>query len=129
MEVIQLIKLSPKRQVIFETVRSQQESPASQSIHLLCPTRWTVRTGAMQAIVAHYEALYSTMEAFSHGTDDCCRRAREVLDFMDRFSTFFGVKLSILIFSIIKQLSVSLQGINTTVNDCYSAMEVGIRVF
>ena len=44
MEVIQLIKLSLKRQIIFEAVRSQQESPAHQSIHSLCPTCWTVRT-------------------------------------------------------------------------------------
>ena len=89
MEVIQLIKLSPKRQIIFETVRSQQESPAHQYIHSLCPTRWTVRTGAMQAIVANYKALYSAMEASSHGIDDCFRRASGVLAVMDRFSTSY----------------------------------------
>ena len=71
--------------------------------------------------------LYSTMEASSHGTDDCSRCASGVLAVMDRFLTFFVVKLSILIFSIFEQLLVSLQGINTTVNDCYSAVEVCIR--
>ena len=95
-EVIQFIKLTPKRQIIFETVRFEQESPAHQSIHSLCPTRWTVRTGAMQDIVANYEALYSAMETFSHGIDDYFRRASGVLAVMDRLSTFFAVILSIL---------------------------------
>ena len=65
----------------------------------------------MQAIVTNYEALYSAMEASLHGIDDCFRRASGVLAVMDRFSTFFGVILSILIFSIIEQLSVTLQGV------------------
>ena len=78
MEVIQLIKLSPKRQAVFESIQSQQDSPNS-SIRSLCPTRWTMRTGAMQAIVMNYETLQSTMEVSSHGTDECSRRAGGVL--------------------------------------------------
>ena len=54
-----------------------------------------MRTGAIQAILVNYEALYPTMEASSHGTDDCSRRGNGVLAVMDRFSMFFGVKLSI----------------------------------
>ena len=49
MEAIQLIKFSPKRQVVFENIQTQQVSPHS-SIRSLCPTRWTVRTGAMQVL-------------------------------------------------------------------------------
>ena len=81
----------------------------------------------MQAIVANYEVLQETMEVSSHGTDDCSRCAGGVLAVMDRFSTYFGLKLSILIFSITEQLSVALQGINTTVNDSYYAVEVRNR--
>ena len=46
---------------------------------------------------------------------------------MDKFSTYFGLKLSILIFSITEHLSVTLQGVHTTVNDCYSSVEVCVR--
>lgn len=47
MDVIQLIKYSPKRQVIFETIQlSQQDTPSTSGIRTLCPTRWTVRTAA-----------------------------------------------------------------------------------
>lgn len=48
---------------------------------------------------------------------------------MDRFSTYFGLKLSIFIFSIIENLSVTLQGVNTTVNDCYYSVEVCVKAF
>ena len=126
MDVIQLIKFSPKCQAFFENIKTQQDSQTS-SIHSLCPTRWTVRTGAMQAIVANYEVLHETMEKSSHGTDDCSRRAGGVLALMERFSTYFGLKLSILIFGITEQLSVALQGVNTTVNDSYHAVDVCIK--
>ena len=95
MEAIQLIKLSPKRQVVFENIQNQQDSHNS-SIRSLCPTRWTVRTGAMQAIVTNYETLQSAMEVSSHGTDDCSRRAGGIVAIIDKFSTYFGLKLSIL---------------------------------
>ena len=115
MDVIQLIKYSPTRQVIFETVQKQQDSSSTSGIRTLCPTRWTVRTGVMQAIINNYEALRETFEIASHGTDDCSRRANGVLALMDQFSMYFGLKLSIFIFSIIEQLSVTLQGIDASV--------------
>jgi len=62
MEIIQLIKYSPKRQVTLENIQKQQEHSSTLGIRTLCPTRWTVRTGAMQAIVTNYEALRETME-------------------------------------------------------------------
>ena len=121
MDLIQLIKLSHKREAIFEIIQSQQESPSTSGIHSLCPTRWTVRTGAMQAIINNYEVLQMTMETSSHGTDDCSRRAAGVLALMDKFSTYFGLKLSVFIFSIIEQLSTTLQGRNNNVGDCFMA--------
>ena len=81
----------------------------------------------MQAIVTNYETLQSAMEVSSHGTDDCSRRAGGIVAIMDKFSTYFGLKLSILIFSMIEQLSVTLQGIDTTVNDCYYSVDVCIK--
>ena len=119
MDIIQLIKLSPKRQVTLETVQKQQESPSSTGIRSLCPTRWTVRAGAMQAIISNYQALRETMEISSHGSDDCSRRANGILALMDRFSVYFGLKFSTLLFSITEQMSVHLQAKDTKVQDGY----------
>ena len=67
------------------------------------------------------------MEVSSHGTDDCSRRAGGVLAVMDKFSTYFQLRLCFLIFSMIEQLSVTLQSINTTVNNCYYSVDFCIR--
>ena len=125
MDIIQLIKLSPKREVIFETIQFQEESPSQSGIRSLCPTRWTVCTGAMQAIISNYGALH--MATSSHGTDDCSSRAAGVLALIDKFSTYFRLKLSVFIFDIIEQLSTTLQGKNSNVEDCFMAVNLCIK--
>ena len=57
MDVIQLIKLSPKQQVLLENIQSQEESSANSGIRSLCPTRWTVCTGVIQTILNNCESL------------------------------------------------------------------------
>ena len=91
MDVTQLIKYSPKLQVVFENLQKQQEFPSLSGIRTLCPTRWPVRTGAFEAILRNYETLRTTMEISSHGSDDCSRRANGVLAPMDRLSTFLAL--------------------------------------
>lgn len=127
MDAIQLIKYSPKRQVIFETIQAQQDSSSTSGIKTLCPTRWTVRTGAMSAIVNNYEVLHNTFEEASEGTDECSRRANGAVALMDRFAMYFGLKLSILIFGMVEQLSITLQGKSVSVQDGFQAAEVCIR--
>ena len=47
---------------------------------------------------------------------------------MDRFSTYyFGIKLSILIFSIIEQVSITLQGKEVNVQDGFHAAEITLK--
>lgn len=83
--------------------------------------------GSIQAILNNYESLRETFELSSKGSDDCSRRANGVLALMDRFSTYFGVKLSILIFSITEQMSITLQRKDANVQDGYCVAEVTLR--
>lgn len=46
---------------------------------------------------------------------------------IERFSTYFGVKLSILLFSITEQMSRTLQSMETSVQDGYYIADVTIR--
>ena len=95
-EVSQLIRFSPKRLSLFESMQSQlSHSSPSPSLKPLCPTRWTVRTGAINAVLANYEA-------------------GGILHAMEKFCTFFGLHLSHLVFSATEQLSLRLQGKDTT---------------
>ena len=123
MELIQLIKYSPKRQNVFERIKAQQSSLSTAGIRTLCRTRWTVRSGAMQAIISNYKVLQEAMEVSSHGSDDCSRRANGILALMERFATYFGLKLSILIFSITEQMSIHLQRKDGSVEDGYCLID------
>ncbi len=95
MVIIQLINYFPKCHITFEIVQELRESPTTSGIRTLCPTLWTVCTGAIQAIINNYAALQETMGLSSHGTDDCSRRVGGMLALMDKFSTYCSLKLSI----------------------------------
>lgn len=126
-ELIQLIKCSPKRQVVFEKIQAQHDSPSQSRICSFCPTRWTVRTSAIKSILDNYEALQLAMEASSHGSDDCLIRCSGMIALMEKFNTYFGLELSFLVFSITEQLSVTLQCIDTNANDCFVSVNVTIN--
>ena len=122
-ELIQLIKWSPKRHSLFETLKLE-DSPDSPHLRTLCPTRWTVRNGAIDAILSNYGALCKTLNEISeNGRDEYALKANGLLHTMEKFSTYFGLKLGYLIFSVTEQLSCTLQGKDTT---CQEAKEAAL---
>ena len=78
----------------------------------------------MQRILDNYESLQETMEISSHGFDG---RASGILALMEKFKIFFGLKLPVLIYNIMEQLSVTLQGVDTNVEDFFKAVNVTIQ--
>ena len=85
-------------------VQKQHEDSPTSGIEPLCPTRWTVCTTAMQGILYNYLSLQERMESFSHGTDDCSQRGSGMLALTEKFQTYFGLKLHVLVFGITEQL-------------------------
>ena len=128
MEAIQLIKLSPKRQVICESIQKMEEPWAvSMGIRTLCSTRWTVRTGAMQAIKTNYKTLEVKMEEASHGTDDCSRHASGVAALMEKFSTFLDWRSPCFYLVLLNSFLVrTLQGRKINVDDSFIAVNACI---
>ena len=55
-ELVKLIKHSPKRSALFQSLKSQV-SPDTSDLRPLCPTRWTVQTGAIGAVLSNYSTL------------------------------------------------------------------------
>ena len=68
MELSQLIRYSPKRLSLFESLMAQV-SPGAPSLKPLCPTRWTVRTKAINAVLINYRLLQETLEIIKNGKD------------------------------------------------------------
>ena len=74
-------------------------SLCSTSLKPLCPTRWTVRTAAILAALSNYDTLQATLEQINSETHDGYgRKAGGYLVQMDKFSTFFGLKVAYLVF-------------------------------
>ena len=120
-EISKLIRYSPKRTLVFEQCKQDLSIPGS-SLRLLCPTRWTVRTAAIDAVLRNYPALLEALETIGNEAhDDYGRRANGILAQLERFDTFFGLKFSHLIFSATEQTSNVLQGKNTTVEEAIMA--------
>ena len=63
-EIIKLIKYSPKRSLIFEKCKQDLSHPVP-SHKPLFPTRWTVKTKAIDAVLRNYATLMETLETIS----------------------------------------------------------------
>ena len=99
MGMSQLIRFSPKRLSLFESLQSQL-SVASPSLKPLCRTRWTVRTTAINAVLKNYEIFCDALCRINAEIHDEYRlKAGGFLAQMEKFSTFFGLKLSFLVFA------------------------------
>ena len=103
-----LIRSSPKRLAIFRHLQ-EELAPNAPGLKPLCPTRWTVRTGALESILKNYGVIRTELEQISQETcGEASSNASGLLALMDRFETF-GLRLSHLVFSATEQLSRTLQ--------------------
>ena len=123
-EICKLISYSPKRSLIFEQSRDAM-SVSGTGLRPLCPTRLIVRTTSIDAVLRNYLALQQALAQISEQSyDDYGRRAHGILSQLERFDTYFGLKLSFLVFSATEQASKPLQYKNTTVAEALSAAKM-----
>ena len=78
---------------------------------LLCPTRWTVRTKAIFAIINNYQALYTTIFSLAKEAAVTSVRftAAGLATKLQKSSTYLGLQFAINIFSVCKQVAITLQ--------------------
>ena len=119
-EISRLIKFSPKREVLFmknqlDASQHGEVSALGPSIKPLCTTRWTARTRALEAVLKNYTILQTTFrEVNITQHDDNGRAAGGVAVLMENFQTYWGLKLSHLVFSAAEELSRTLQSKDIT---------------
>jgi len=108
-EIHKLINYSPKRKTLF-TQLATGEDRSSGTIKPLCPTRWTVRTAALESILTNYSTLMDTMQQVNATTrDEYGLKAGGVLAALEKFSTLFALRLGQRLFSAAEEVSKSLQ--------------------
>lgn len=122
-EVVNIVRASPKRLAEFENIKTLQSeseeglqcqsisSMRKQSLKPLCPTRWTLRTSALQSVIDNYESLQDVLLTVAKENSEAGRKASGYASLMNNFSIIFGLKLSHLIFSAAEQANKALQRI------------------
>ena len=92
-DLLQLITYSPKRLALFNSIRSQaalDKGELTPSLRSVCPTRWTVRNGAISSILVNYDALISTLNEVRVGHDEYAAKANGLLLKMETSEFFWG---------------------------------------
>ena len=68
-------------------------SPETHNLRPLCTTRWTVRIGAIHAVITNYRMLCKVLDILSFSErDEYALKAGRFLQKMETFSTFLGLK-------------------------------------
>ena len=68
-----------------------------------------MRTAAIDLIIKNYTSLLEILDGVSKGCDHYAIRKGGQMALMGKFSTFFGLKFSHLVFSAAEQLSTTIQ--------------------
>ena len=85
-----------------------------------------MQTKAIDSVLKNYSVLQNELEIVQQQKDEYGMKARGYHDAMDRFKTYFGLRLSFLIFSATEQLSTTLQGVNTCLQEAVTASRLAI---
>ena len=93
-EITKLLKYSPRRDSLFEQLKSSL-SPGTVGFRTLCPTRWTVRAASLQSVIENYEVFQVFWDEARDITSDSENRARitGVKAQMEKFEFLFGLCL------------------------------------
>ena len=130
-EITNLIRFSPKRLHLFSSNLSQEEtSDSAVKLKPLCPTRWTARTGAIEAILKDYSLLMDTLEEIHETThDEYGLKASGLLHSLEKFNTLFGLRLGHNLFGAAENVSLTLQRKNITIQDALTAIDTAKKYF
>ena len=116
-DLANFIRASPKRLALFNKLKNEI-SFDTPGLKPLCPTRWTVHTGALEAVIKNYAVIIAELEIIAmESYGEPSRKATGLLALMEKFTTFFGLKLSFLVFSATEQLSRTLQRSDITAQE------------
>ena len=109
MEVYKLFLNSPRCFHVFQQCK-QDLATGGVGLRPLCLTRWTIQTGVLDAVLKNYAVLLQTVSQISQkATDDIGKRANGMLSLVEKFDTYFRLKLSHLLFSATEKASTTLQ--------------------
>ena len=105
-----IVRASAKRLAVFKIIQ-QDLNEDSVSFKPLCQTRWTVRGGAIAAVIANYSSLLIALDEISNECrfQEVGKKARGVHKIVDQFDYLFTLLLGDHLFGSVEILSRTLQ--------------------
>ena len=75
-------------------------NPGTLGLKPLCPTRLTVRTETLHAVIKNYSIIIKELDVISEeAKGDSAQKSLGIVALMGKFSTYFGLKVSFMVFS------------------------------
>jgi hypothetical protein len=111
-EITKLVKLSPKREAQLNAINEAAETDdPCPRIRIMCPTRWTVTATTLTSILKNYQNLRDLWDWSIRNCKETemVARLQGVRSQMNKFEFYFGLQLSLIIFSHCDNLNKSLQ--------------------
>lgn len=110
-EVTKLVKFSPKRNALFDQIKSEDEDSFGSGIRSFCPTRWTVRGESIASILDNHSVLMQLWDECleTRLKPDIKGRIVGVQAQMVQFHRLFGLKLCERVLKVTDNLSRTLQ--------------------
>ena len=127
-EISKLLKFSPKRDVLFDKLKTTI-APDSPSCRTLCPTRWTVRGACLESVLENWDVL---RELWSQSLEtkldpEVKSRITGGRYQKETFGFYFGVQLGNLALRHSDNLSKRIQKPNLSAGDCQSLASLPIK--
>ena len=86
-------------------------------------TQWTVRTAAINVVLKNYSLIQQTLdEIAADSTGEPAAKASGLGCLMEKFETYFGLKLSYVAFVATEQLAITLQAKDVNAHICTGAV-------
>jgi hypothetical protein len=121
-DLINFVRESPKRLAWFT---SCQDESNWKSLRPLYPTRWTMRISSIQSVMDNYSDLIHFLEDMSMSErGDAGSKSSGYLKQLLTFSTFFALKLLLVVFSKSESLAHSLQSPKLSLSQAQSMVEM-----
>ena len=131
--IVKIIKYSPKRTAMLEKIKKEIHDAVDQPKHSyaslkrkildFCVTRWTVRARSLENILCNYEGIVSlfarllTDKEERQGLNaDKIREITGLVQYLQKFEFFIGLRLSILLYKTVDRHATMLQGDNVNIS-------------
>ena len=114
-EIRKLVKKSPQRHTKLDKIRAETKNE-SPGVHAFCPTRWTVRSEALAAVINNHTELLELWDWLLTMSKDTEMKARirGVQSMMTTFNFYFGCTLGEQLLRQTDNLSRALQDSSTS---------------